>query len=81
MRFRARLFLHPDADDLHRLDRSVALAGGIFDPVNDIHAIDDLAKNRVPGRAGGKPVEIVVVHGVDKELGAPAIGLAGVGHR
>ena len=28
-----------------------------------------------------EPVEVVVVHGIDEELAAAAVGLAGIGHR
>ena len=43
---------------------------------------DNLAEDGVLARAqvGPPPVQKVVVHGVDEELGSAAVGLAGVGH-
>ena len=57
--------------------------GRTVDGLDDVHPLHNLPKHRV--RRGRKvlapPVEELVVHGVDEELRAAAVGLAGVGLR
>ena len=56
--------------------------GRTVDGLDDVHPLDNLPKHRVRrGRLRVEPVEEVVVHGVDEELRAPAVRLAGVGLR
>jgi len=65
---------HNCADNSHVLDRAIPRPGFCFtDFVNDIHAVDNLSKDRVFG------IEVVVVNKVDKELAPPGIG-AGICH-
>ena len=56
--------------------------GRTVDGLDDVHPLHNLSKHRVRRwRLRVEPVQEVVVHGVDEELRAAAVGLAGVGLR
>ena len=73
-----------DGDRVHHdgLDRLVVAVGlDVANLEDHVHARHHLAEHGVLGRGGAvEPVEETVVHRVDEELGAAAVGLSGVGH-
>ena len=71
------------ADDLDVLERLVVPVGlDAADLVDDGHAVDDGSEDGVSvGGPGVLLVQIGVVDGVDEELAASRVGLAGVRHR
>lgn len=74
--------MHGNGDHLHR--RLGAVTGARrrrLDLLQHVHAGDDFGKHGVLGWTGAEPIEVIVVHGVQKELAAAGVGATGVGHR
>jgi hypothetical protein len=75
------LVAHSDSDHLDRTDRSILGVGWkTFDFFDDIHSRRDAPEHRVLRRTRGKPVQVVVVNGVDEELTAAAVGSSRIRH-
>src|SRR5690606_22325812 len=75
------LLVDRNPNHLDRLFRSVTgIRVRAFDLTDHVEPIDDLAEYRVLRGTRGKPVQICVMHGVNEELTAAAVGPAGVGH-
>ena len=72
-----------DRDSLHhdRDVRAILRRRTVVDLENDVHPLNDLAKDGVgTRRLRVEPVQEVIVDGVDEKLGAARVGCAGIGH-
>lgn len=77
----AKLLTDAYAHHLDGLERAILRSRRCFNGFDNFHAGDDTAEDGMLARTRGKPIEKVIVNGVDEELATARVGAASVGHR